>query len=769
MISNNNNGKSNEMHLLVATLPEVYQPIFGHPEFAADASRRCDDRFTEIKSIYQSLEKLLGRPLKVLDLGCAQGYFSFSLASMGAIVKAIDYSAQNIAICQFLAQEHQQLHINFELTSIDLFIKNIQDDDYDLVLGLSVFHHLIHEHGLDYVGELFVDLRKKIVNGFFEMALRAEPLYWNEAQPEDPRFLIRDFNFIIELSTHGTHLSEIVRPLYFVSSNFWILGDDCGEIIKVTEKSHALDNEFHQGTRRFIFTHEKIIKVFRLDSERGYINEKELSREIKFLSNPIQGIQLPTLISYGRTRSDFCLIRSLLEGESLVYVVQKNLAYNPDKVLSSLLEKIATLEENGMYHGDLRPWNILLTPDGTATFIDYGAISNTIEDGDDLYGQILRFLVLAREITSRQIRNLDSQRPLFVNPNDFEGIFHNWILCLWSTPSSKWTFRLVLDLYIQCFKSHFKKQTIDQLNIIEGITESTASVLFNVINYKISVLDKEIKNLSISAMAFEERRAVTAEQRAAVLEQRVSDQENRAVTAELRASDQERRAITVEQRAAVLEQRVLDQENRAVTAELRASDQERRAITAEQRAAVLEQRVSDQENRAVTAEFANHQNLQQSNEWHEQVLAIHSSTSWQITKPLRALSRIVRRQSTVGEVSTVSTTILRQFIRSRVVSAIKWAGDRTRSSPGFNRFVFRLLRRYPGLQQKLRKVYMENQGNDLLQPANWSGASTDAVTPFHRDVTGDKECVMSQPAPNGVNANQQTPLESSFHTYRDQP
>jgi 2-polyprenyl-3-methyl-5-hydroxy-6-metoxy-1,4-benzoquinol methylase len=75
---------------LVAELPEVYQPIFGHPELCPTVSRRCDDRLAQIISVYQALEMVFARPLRVLDLGCAQGFFSHSLSQLGAQVHGVD-------------------------------------------------------------------------------------------------------------------------------------------------------------------------------------------------------------------------------------------------------------------------------------------------------------------------------------------------------------------------------------------------------------------------------------------------------------------------------------------------------------------------------------------------------------------------------------------------------------------------------------------------------------------------------------------------------
>lgn len=57
---------------LVSELPEIYQTIFGHPEWDGEAVRDCHERLALITKQYDHLSRELGRPLRVLDLGCAQ-------------------------------------------------------------------------------------------------------------------------------------------------------------------------------------------------------------------------------------------------------------------------------------------------------------------------------------------------------------------------------------------------------------------------------------------------------------------------------------------------------------------------------------------------------------------------------------------------------------------------------------------------------------------------------------------------------------------------
>ena len=96
--SHMDNSKLN-LQTLLDKIPEIYQPIFGHPELSTRYSRDCSDRLPAIKQIYAALAAKLDRSLRVLDLGCAQGYFSLHLAEMGATVYGIDFERVSIDVC----------------------------------------------------------------------------------------------------------------------------------------------------------------------------------------------------------------------------------------------------------------------------------------------------------------------------------------------------------------------------------------------------------------------------------------------------------------------------------------------------------------------------------------------------------------------------------------------------------------------------------------------------------------------------------------------
>lgn len=49
-----NHSMTTNTHKLVSELPEIYQTIFGHPEWDGDAARDCNERLALISEQYDS-------------------------------------------------------------------------------------------------------------------------------------------------------------------------------------------------------------------------------------------------------------------------------------------------------------------------------------------------------------------------------------------------------------------------------------------------------------------------------------------------------------------------------------------------------------------------------------------------------------------------------------------------------------------------------------------------------------------------------------------
>lgn len=58
-----NDSMTKDLNTLVSELPEIYQTIFGHPEWDGDATRDCNQRLDLITEQYDNLSRALGRRL----------------------------------------------------------------------------------------------------------------------------------------------------------------------------------------------------------------------------------------------------------------------------------------------------------------------------------------------------------------------------------------------------------------------------------------------------------------------------------------------------------------------------------------------------------------------------------------------------------------------------------------------------------------------------------------------------------------------------------
>jgi len=315
---------------LVADLPEVYQPIYGHPELSAQVSRPCQDRLVEVLRVHDALRKLLARPLRVLDLGCAQGFFSLSLAEEGALVTGIDYLDKNIAVCQALAGEHPQLQVSFATGRVETVITELAADQYDLVLGLSVLHHLVHEQGADQVRGLLARAGELSGVVLVELALHEEPLYWGPSQPPDPRLLLAPLAFVHEIARHPTHLSSLLRPLLVASNRYWLLDGQAGGFETWSDGPTSAAVPAGQGGRRSFFSRDRVVTLYRFDQDQGGGSRLAFTRERGLLADPPAGFSNPTpLLSGENDREGWNVVEGLpgrlLQSEALVAEQQQHL------------------------------------------------------------------------------------------------------------------------------------------------------------------------------------------------------------------------------------------------------------------------------------------------------------------------------------------------------------------------------------------------------------------------------------------------------------
>lgn len=429
---------------LVADLPEVYQPIHGHPNLSGQVSRTCQDRLEHIARIHDAIQRLLGRPLKVLDLGCAQGYFSLNLAERGSTVHGVDYLDKNVAVCNALARENSTLRVSFETGRIEDVIARLEPGQYDLVLGLSVFHHIVHEKGVATVQDLLARAASQCGALVLELALREEPLYWGPAQPEDPRWLLKPISFVHNVASHATHLAQIPRPLFVASNHYWIFQHQAGRFEEWSTDPHSLAKNTHEGSRRYYFGVDTVVKMYRVDNAgRGDHNRMEFEREISFLQAPPKKFHAPALLTHGINETEAWVVMQRLSGRLLLDVLREGRITDTNHVLLAVLEQLVSLEAANLYHDDVRTWNILIAEDGAVHLIDYGSISPVAQDCVWPGNLFFAFFIFVREVITGKVDDPDPLRTIAINPLRLPPRYQAWAKALWHRPLTEWSFRLM--------------------------------------------------------------------------------------------------------------------------------------------------------------------------------------------------------------------------------------------------------------------------------------------------------------------------------------
>ena len=108
-------------------------------------------------------------------------------------------------------------------------------------------------------------------------------------------------------------------------------------------------------------------------------------------------VEAPDLLEFTDGPDESVVMQSLLPGERLDEIVGTLDHSERTEVMTQVISALAILEEHGLYHEDLRLWNVLWDADERrAHLIDYGAVSDAPGDVSwpgDGYFSILTFIV----------------------------------------------------------------------------------------------------------------------------------------------------------------------------------------------------------------------------------------------------------------------------------------------------------------------------------------------------------------------------------------
>jgi O-antigen chain-terminating methyltransferase len=430
-----------DLGALVAGLPELYQPVFAHPEFDARAARASDDRLALLKTIYETLVTRLQRPLRVLDLGSAQGYFSLHVAALGAEVVGVEACEGNVQLSQALAEEQPALNVTFAHIRLEDWLRSNALAGFDLVLAFSVLHHTCHAMGEAAAREIVKELARNVPVALIEMARADEPLSWAASLPANPRALLADFPFVHRVGAFGTHLSSLLRPMYFCSARYWYLGGRLDEFATWTDRQHEAARDVFRGSRRYYFSRAKIAKHFLLDPVLAETNWRELEAEAALLSGARDAMPgLPAYEAWSLEEDAAWLVRELLPGRRLSECILSGASIDIASIVRDVLSQLRSLEEHGLYHSDVRVWNVLLLDTGVAALIDFGSITGERRDCSWPLDPHLAFLLFVRELAESRVPRAYPTRPPIWYSADLEGPLGRWFEAALAMPRRERTF-----------------------------------------------------------------------------------------------------------------------------------------------------------------------------------------------------------------------------------------------------------------------------------------------------------------------------------------
>jgi serine/threonine-protein kinase PknK len=124
-------------------------------------------------------------------------------------------------------------------------------------------------------------------------------------------------------------------------------------------------------------------------------SEREMSalvREAVALSG-LEGLGVPRVVRFGRLpRSGRAyLVRELVDGQSLEEIMTEGASLRALSALSRAADQLTVLHRAGLFHGDVKPANIVVELGGRATFVDLGLAAPFREGGAQAEGLTPRY------------------------------------------------------------------------------------------------------------------------------------------------------------------------------------------------------------------------------------------------------------------------------------------------------------------------------------------------------------------------------------------
>ena len=349
-------------------------------------------QFDSIYKIVEILEKYLGRKLKILEIGSAQGFFGLQLAEKGHKVVSIEWEDENIQFISNLRKSFPDT-LPFEIFKIGVDrIVELNEIEFDLSISMGSLVHVYRTLNLSAQENFFSFIKKNSKFAIWDIPIFEENASWNWAIKQNP---IEDFisaAFLYELGRFRRHSRGSQWPLILTSENFAYTGD---QVFKFESSQVHTEHPFSDGTqnsRRTINLGSKILKI-----EINARNQKSTTSifgEKRFLENKLitedNNFHFPKVISANSGVYVSQFSREPVEGIRLDLALNSQ---NRTEILSSFVSLTTSLALSGIFPNDLRPWNLLW--DGSACKLIDFSTSDFVDNDESGIPQFFSFLATA--------------------------------------------------------------------------------------------------------------------------------------------------------------------------------------------------------------------------------------------------------------------------------------------------------------------------------------------------------------------------------------
>ena len=351
---------------LISMLPEVYQPIYGdarHVPFL----RECEDRLATIIPVIAAFGD---SALRIVDLGCAQGYFALSLKARfpRACVTGVDKLEANVELCRELAL---RCGLDVEFVAADIRNQALPTGEAPLiVLAMSVLHHLCSAQGWESARSVISAIAVTADAAIVEIAPASEGLDWTAELPDADQAWLEPFAFVRKIGEHHTHVSALRRPLYFCSNRRFLAANAVYGFDQFVARSHPGAMPESIIGRRYFMSEGLTCKRFSLSGRYADHNREEMRSEVIALRE----LGVPRLLAYDEAPDAAYLVREHVPGRALVDCATDLPAGDRLRAFGEILGDLQRFEAVGLQHFDIRPWNLLIAPSGAVHLIDFGAL-----------------------------------------------------------------------------------------------------------------------------------------------------------------------------------------------------------------------------------------------------------------------------------------------------------------------------------------------------------------------------------------------------------